>query len=137
MKNTRLRSSFLASIFALFALFPWLNGAKKDISDITKPYLGTYECRMAQLDSQNLLEDFSYIRLELKKQNEYVLLYCPKSGSAKREKGEYVYNKERQTISFSMEKAPFLKREFPMKQGVIYITVREGSQTLLLQFHQI
>lgn len=137
MKTTKLKSSFLAAVCALLALFPWLHSIKnQDLSDITQPHLGTYECRLAQLDSQNLLEDFSYIRLELKKKNECVLHYCPKKGSEKTEKGEYIYNKERQTVSFSLQKMPFIKREFPMKHGVIYITLSQGDRTLLMQFHQ-
>lgn len=137
MKTIRLKSSLLAAVCALLALLPWFRDAKtQGLTDITQPYLGTYECRLARWGDQDLLENFDYIRLELKKKNECVLRYRQRKQPEKTETGEYTYDKDRQTISFYIDKAPMIKREFPVKRGVIYITLNKGAQTLSLQFHQ-
>lgn len=135
MKNVKIKSSFLAVLSILLFAFPWWSSIKtQSLTEITKPYLGTYECRLAQLNTQNLLDYFSYIRLELKKDGGCILYSKEKTGEEKRAEGEYIYNKERETITFTVENLPFIKREFPLKQGVIFITLRQGDKTLLMQF---
>ena len=137
MKTVTLKSSFMAVLAMLLLCFPWWNTVKtQPLADLTKPYLGMYECRLAQLNEKNLLDDFSYIRLELKKGGACVLYAKDKAGEEKRVDGEYIYNKEKESISFSVETLSFIKREFPMKQGVIFITLRQGDKTLLMQFQQ-
>ena len=138
MKIIRLKSSFLAILSMFLLCFPWWNTVKSQaLTEIAKPYLGEYECRLAQLNEKNLLEDFSYIRLELKKEGECVLYAKDKKGKEKRVEGEYIYNNEKKTITFSVENLSFIKREFPMKQGVIFVTIRQGDKTLLMQFQQL
>ena len=96
-----------------------------------------YECRVAQLNEKNLLDDFSYIRLELQKKGEYVLYAKEKEGKGRRLQGEYVYNAERKTITFYSDTVSFIKREFPMKQGEINICLKQGNKTLAMKFVQI
>lgn len=137
MKKLKLKSSLLAAVCVLLALFPWFRDVKnQNLTDITQPYLGAYECRLARWGEQDLLEDFDYIRLELKKKNECVLHYRRRNEPEKTESGEYTYDQDRQTLSFSIGKMPMIKREFPVKRGVIYITLSKGDRTLFMQFHQ-
>ena len=122
---------------ALLFAFPWWNTVKtQPLTDITKAYLGTYECKLAQLNEKNLLEDFSYINLELKTEKDYVLYAKSKGGKEKRVEGEYVYNKDRETITFYADTFSFIKKEFPMKQGEINICLKQGDKTLLMKFEQ-
>ena len=138
MKTIKLRSSIFAMLAALLFMFPWWSAVKtQPLSDITKPYFGTYECRLAQLNEKNLLDDFSYIRLELKTEKEYALYAKTKDGAEKRVKGDYIYNEERQTITFYADTFSFVKKEFPMKQGEINICLKQGDKTLLMKFVQI
>ena len=137
MKTLKIRSSILAMFAAFLFAFPWWNTVKSQpLSEITKPYLGTYECRLAQLNDKNLLDDFSYIRLELKTEKKYVLYAKTKEDKEKRVEGEYVYNKERETIIFYADTFSFIKKEFPMKQGEINICLQQGDKTLLMKFVQ-
>ena len=138
MKSIKLKSSFFACICALLLSFPWWSTLKtQPLTEIAKPYLGTYECRLAQLNEKNLLGEYDYIRLELQKENKCILYVKQKSGESKKAEGEYIYNKERQSITFCVENLSFIKREFPMKQGVIFVTLRQGDKTLLMQFQQL
>jgi hypothetical protein len=63
MKKLRLKSSVAS---ALFALCMTCGGAGRELKDITKPYLGFYECESATLSGENLIEQFdltnSFIR---------------------------------------------------------------------------
>ena len=137
MKTIKLKSSIFLSLVLFLFVFPWWNTVKtQPLTEITKPYLGTYECKLAQLNEKNLLEDFSYINLELKKENEYTIYAKPKQGNEKRVDGEYKYNKERQTITFYVDACSFIKKEFPMKQGEIHIVLRQGDKTLVMKFEQ-
>lgn len=137
MKTIKIKSSFLAVLTIFLLCFPWWHTVKtQPLTELTKPYLGMYECRLAQLNEKNLLDEYDYIRLELKKDGECVLYAKDKVGKEQKAEGEYIYNKERETITFCVENLPFIKREFPMKQGVIFITLRQGDKTLLMQFQQ-
>ena len=138
MKIVKVRSSLLAFVAMFLFAFPWWSTVKSQpLSEITRPYLGMYECRLAQLNEKNLLDDFSYIRLELQKEGEYVLYAKEKGGKERRLHGDYVYNEERQTITFYADTVSFIKREFPMKQGGINICLKQGDKTLLMKFEQI
>jgi hypothetical protein len=137
MKTIKLRSSILLSLVLFIFAFPWWNTLKaQPLTEVAKTYLGTYECKLAQLNNKNLLEDFSYINLELKKENECTIYAKPKQGKEKRVEGEYRYNEDRETITFYSDVYSFIKKEFPMKQGKIHIVLRQGDKTLIMQFEQ-
>ena len=59
-----MKSFILAGVLSLMSLFP--NMQESTLKDIAKPYLGEYECKSAQLGEKDCLEQFSYVRLELK-----------------------------------------------------------------------
>ncbi len=106
------------------------------MTDITKPYLGGYECKSARLGDKEYLEDFSYITLELNKDETFTLYYCPKSGKKGEESGRYSYDEKTETLTLSMGKNNELKRQIPLKDGAFCITVPLGTKTLILQFEQ-
>ena len=63
----KLKYTFCAGLAALLIALPACgNGSLKDV---TKPYLGQYECESATLGEKDYAQDFSFIRLELKKDN--------------------------------------------------------------------
>ncbi|MBQ8685418.1 MAG: hypothetical protein IJ514_04530 [Clostridia bacterium] len=133
MKKTVLKSSLCASLAALAMLFP---GSKNsELTDITKPYLGFYECEYARVSGEDISEEFSYIRLELKADDTFVIYYSKKEGKEQRETGKYHYDKEKETICFSTADNAF-KRSFSLKEGEIDIALRLGSKTLVAKFKQ-
>ena len=137
MKRTVLKSSALAGILSLLLLFPWFGWIKSStLTDISKPYLGVYECKQAKLGDTDVLERFSYIKLELEEE-EFTLYYREKEGEAKSEKGKYRYNKERQTLTMCADEFAFIKKEYPLQNGVLTIDLRIGDRAMLLVFEQV
>ena len=134
MKKYTLKSSLLAGISALLLCFP--NVKESTLNDITKPYLGEYECEIANFCNRDLLQDFSFIRLELKDDNTFVLRCAYRDGRTRKEEGAYSYDPQKEEICLSMGKNGELKRKFPMKEGVIYIDVSFATKSLHAQFIQ-
>ena len=135
MKKYVLKSSILAGLLSLFlACSTFCTG---EISDITKPYLGEYECKSATYGQRDILEDFSYIVLDLKKDETFVLRYADKKGLLKGEQtGTYVYDKEKEKISLQIDGKSDWKREFPIQKGELVISLPIGGKTFTTTFQQ-
>ena len=129
----KIRSAILSGLLALFFCFPIGKGAS--LKEVTKPYLGVYECTQATYGELDCLTQFSYISIELKEDDSFLLRYKEKNGERKEEEGKYLYDREKETITLLGEKG-FFKREFPLKEGILTITLRIGESTLLLKFEQ-
>ena len=137
MNTVKLRSSIFVGLTLLLMLFPWLQSWKvSSLKDITKPYLGVYECREAKLDEIDYLDKFDYIRLELQRKNRCLFTYKIKGEKSKQERGNYEYDKRNQTITFQAEGMPFLKKQFPLRDGELTILVTFGGKTLKMRFEQ-
>ena len=134
MKRTTLKSSLLAGLISLLWLFPSLR--ESSLTDITKPHLGVYECTEATLNDNDYLGRFSYIHLELKTEEDFILYYKEKEGEKKQETGKYSYDREKETLTLIGGANGFFKREFPLKEGILTISVRIGEQNLSLKFEQ-
>lgn len=135
MKKHVLKSSLCAGIVSLlFALAP----VKGSLKDITKPYLGGYECKSAKLGEKEYLDDFSYIRLELKADESFSLYYAFKGGEKREETGRYKYDAEKKSVTLVGEgfgKKVFQK-SFPLDKGKLFITFQVGGKTLIMEFEQ-
>ena len=137
MKKVKLKSSILASLCAILALIPNFTMRKSgDLKEITKPYLGVYECKSAQLGDEDLLKNFSHIHLELKKDGEFVLYYGDKKGRKDRAHGKYVYDATKQTITLTLSDGNCFQRTFPLQKGQITVTFPVGNRQLCLIFTQ-
>lgn len=133
MKKHVLKSSLLAGLLSLFAL---LTPIKSELKDITCPHLGFYECENATLSGEDLLDEFDHVRLELKADESFVLYYAKKDGKENKETGKYSYDREKEEIRLSAGEGNAIKRTFPIKDGVILVTLRFGTKTLRMQFKQ-
>ena len=133
-KKQVLKSSILASIAALLTLFSGIKDL--GLKDVTKPYLGEYECLEARFGGTDYLEDFSYITIELKDDETFILHYEKRNGEKKQERGYYRYDKKRQVITLYAKERSFLKLETPLKDGAFDIIVKMGSKTLHMKFEQ-
>ena len=118
---------------SLMTLFPSVK--ESTLSDVAKPYLGEYECKSAQLGSKDYMKKFSYIRLELKDTENFTLYYKEKGEKKKQVSGKYVYDKEKGTLQLT-EKSGLLKREFPLVDGLLTVSLPIGEKFLVLQFEQ-
>ena len=134
MKKHLLRSSILASITSLLFIFPMFK--KSELKDVAKPHLGIYECKIAKIDEVDYLDKFSYIRLELKDRNKYELTYLEKGGKEGKKTGAYRYDKKQETLTIYLDSAKLVKREFPLKKGVLSLSIAIGEKTMYAQFEQ-
>ena len=106
------------------------------LTDITKPYLGVYECQSAQYNGKDFLEDFSYIRLELEKDECFTIYFQEKDRKQRKAKGKYHYNTQRETITMYTQDFASIKREFPLQKGVLLVEFPIGGKTAFLKFKQ-
>ena len=134
MKRKVVKSSLCAGLVALGFCMADLRTGK--ITDITKPHLGEYECESATLSGEELLDEFSYIRLELKEKGDCTLHYRKKDGKKREEKGKYTYDEKLGEICLYGGVGKTFKRKFPLKNGKMDVTVRLGDKTLSMRFVQ-
>ena len=134
MKRHVVKSSMLAGVVTLLFALP--NFSKGDLKDIAKPHLGIYECKIARVDETDYLEHFSYIRLELKDGGRYELAFREKEGAEKRKTGKYRYDEKRETLTLYLDDVGIVKKEFPLKKGILSVQVALGEKTMCLQFEQ-
>ena len=134
MKIMRLKSSIFAGLAGCLLCFPACT--KGSLTEITKPYLGEYECESATLGEQDFLGEFSYLRLELKSDGEFILRYQTKQGKQGQETGQYEYDEHTQSIRFVAKGQYELDRNFPVEKGEICLTIPIGKQILSIRFAQ-
>ncbi|MBQ7924488.1 MAG: hypothetical protein IJ329_04190 [Clostridia bacterium] len=134
MKKRSIRSSIFAGIASLLFSFSALQTST--LTDITKPYLGEYECITAEYGKKNLLSDFSDIVLDLRKDNTFVLRYEDKHGEKHEESGTYEYDTKKDTFRFTFNGKAEIKRDFPLEKGEISVVLKLGWRTLSLRFQQ-
>ncbi len=127
-----LKSSILAGLCALCVV-----GKSSSLKDISKPYLGEYECKQATYGEKDYLEDFTYIRMELKSGDRFVLSYCDKLTKKKNQvEGEFTYDEQTSTVTLQLEGDACIKRQFPLKDGVLLVVTTLGNKILQLRFEQ-
>ncbi len=134
MRKGYIKSSILAGIAALLFSFSALKTGS--LTDITKPYLGEYECKSATYGNKDMLEDISSVVLELKADNTFVVHYKDKRGKRREETGTYEYDAEKNTFRFYWKGKGELKRDFPLEKGSIRGSVKMGRKVLSIHFEQ-
>ena len=106
------------------------------MTDITKPYLGEYECKQVLLGQEDCLKNFTNITLELKPKNQFILSYKAKDEKKRTIKGNYEYDDEKELVTLKSEEMQGIKRSFPLKGGTLYITLPVGEKTLSMRFEK-
>lgn len=131
MKN-KIKSSVIATVATL--LFSFGNVKTSTLPQISKPYLGTYDCERAYYGSTDVLEGFSYIRLELKDKETYVLSFCEKGEKKQERSGQYAYDEAKGRLTLYADGG--IQRSFPLEKGMLTVDVPILGKTLYLQFKQ-
>ncbi len=122
-----MKSCILAGIAALAFFLP------NTLKEITKPHLGVYECKEAKLGNDDYLQRFENVTLELKADGVFILTFKEKGGKERQEKGKYVYDAKRGVITLA---GGNIKREFPLKEGVLQFQLSIGGKWLSVLFEQ-
>ena len=134
MKKRVIRSSLLAGVMSLLFSFSALQTG--NITDVTKPYVGEYECKSAIYGKKDITDGFTYIILDLRPDETFVLRYRTEKGKTGEETGTYRYDDEKKTVRFSLENKGEFQREFPLENGELSVTVKLGMRTLSIVFEQ-
>lgn len=124
--------------FALF-LTPIQSSAAlpNTLTQITKPYLGMYECTQLLLDGENKLDEFKYIKIQLKHDGDLVFTFLDKKGMKGESSAQYEYDEDRQALAvYSSLGGKKLKREFPLKNGEIFVHIIYETKTIMMKFQQ-
>ena len=108
------------------------------LTEITRPYLGMYECKQLLMDGESKLEDFKSIKIELKSNGQMLLYFEDRKGQKGKASAEYEYDEKSQTITvYTSVGAQKLKRTFPLKNGELFVHLIYETRTVTLKFEQI
>lgn len=113
---------FLGLLFSGVLLFSGCNVSEMStLSDLSKPYVGFYECEQIQLGNEDMTERFDYIRLELSYGGEFSLTYKSKEGNEGGYGGTYSADTGAHKITLNANVGQMRKSfTFPMENGKIY-----------------
>ena len=137
MKRTTLKSSLMAGLTSLFLLFHGFGCVKETtLADVTKPYLGEYECTQAQYGNTDYLKLFTYIKIEFESDNKYTVFYQMKDGNPKQASGKYTYDKDAETVTMQADEIMGIKKKFPIKNGELVVNLEIGKKELVMKFAQ-
>ena len=131
LKSILLGCAFFLSPIQTAAQLP------NSLTQITRPYLGTYECKQLLIDGESKLDDFEYIKIELKSDGEMSLYFLDKAGKKGNACAKYEYDEKSQMLTaYTSLGGQTLKRSFPLKNGEIFVHVIYETRTLTMKFEQ-
>ena len=105
------------------------------LPDLSKPYVGIYECERAMLGGEDMTEKFDYIRLELSYGGEFELTYRAQDGNEGGFSGTYEASAEKGEITLNAQSGILRKSfTFPMENGSILIDLPFGGKLLHAEF---
>ena len=127
----------LLSFALLFAPIRVQSTLPNSLTEITRPYLGVYECEQLLIDGEDCLDDFKYIKIQLQTGGQMSVEFVDKQGKKGKLSAEYEYDERTQLLSvYSVVGTKKIKRSFPLKNGEIYVHIHYEVKTLTMKFVQ-
>ena len=131
-----MRKTVLSVFMAVLCLFALCGCAVEDMGslpDLSRPYVGVYECEELFLGGEDMTKKFEFVRLELLYGGEFRLVYRTASGG----EGGYggAYEMKDDQITFSVKQG-MLRRSytFPVEKGSILIDYNLYGHLLHAEF---
>ena len=109
---------------------------ESSLQEIAKPYLGVYVCEDLRFGQTEYNQELQNVKLELKKNGEYVFYIRELGGKGKKQKGKYEYDEEKSCIYFSAFEDNRIRREFSLKDGCLTVAVPYGKQLFYMCLKQ-
>lgn len=134
MKKVQLKCSIISTILCVFLCVSCKPG--DTLPEVTKPYLGEYECKRAVFGETDYMQAFDYVRLTLNPDDTFTLAFQKKGGNKQEESGAYAYDLEKKEIVLFGEDNTAYHRRFPLKDGKITIVLGIGTSTFIAEFEQ-
>ena len=130
-----MRKMILPLLTALVCLFALCGCAVEPSSlpDISRPYVGMYECEELSMGGEDMMEKFEFVRLELGYGGEFRLVYRTASGNEGGYSGTYKMTDK--DITLTVERG-ILHRSFtfPVVEGGILIDYNLQGKLLHAKF---
>ena len=106
------------------------------LSDLSKPYTGVYACEKMTLGGEDVLGDFSYVRLELERGGDFTLSWR-QDGSESTWEGGYEVDLGVGTITLTAkEGGRTASRTYRMEEGAILIDENFLGRPFFAEFKQ-
>ena len=121
----------------IFCLILATNGWTKEgkLTEISRPYLGTYECESFYYGGEDRLDDFDYVRLELQSDGSMKLLYREKDKKANEIPLTYEYDEKTQELAVRGQWGIFkIEKKFPIENGEICGVLPLGGKQITVKF---
>ena len=134
MKSIKLKTSLFASLCSCILCSSCKIG--DTLPEITKPYLGEYECNQVIFNHKEYLKEFDYVRLTLNPDDTFTLAYKKKGENKHEETGNYVYEQDKQELVLSSSYLAGYQRRVPLKDGIITLSISFGGNEFMAQFEQ-
>ena len=135
MKNMlKLKSAaFIGAILLSVTAGAWSKDGK--LTEITKPYLGTYECERLYVGDDDKIEEFEYVRLELCKDGELKLIYKQPKNRPEQVSMEYRYDEQTKTLYVKGKLGVWrLDKSFSLNNGELTGEMRLGNKNVVVKF---
>lgn len=105
------------------------------LPEISKPYVGVYECEELYFGGEEWLGRFDFLELSLERYGEYVLRFREKGGRSGETKGKYSYSIADSTLTLEANVFGETKRRtFSVEKGVVGLTFPLGEKVFLAKF---
>ena len=105
------------------------------LPELSKPYVGVYECEKLTLGGEEMLEKFEKIQLELEYKGDFTLSYLTLEGMEGEYEGEYEVSVDDEEIKLAMTSAGEEKQFYlRMEKGEILFDYNLGGKLLHASF---
>lgn len=126
-------AAFVGAILLSVTAGAWSKDGK--LTEITKPYLGTYECERLYVGDDDKIEEFEYVRLELCKDGELKLIYKQPKNRPEQVSMEYRYDEQTKTLYVKGKLGVWrLDKSFSLNNGELTGEMRLGNKNVVVKF---
>ena len=109
--------------------------AEGSLEEITKPYMGVYECESLYFGGEDKKDIFEYFRIELKSKGELLLSYKLKKGRVEQIPLSYEYDFEEKTLRvYGQWGIMKVDKKFPVNKGEIAVSMNILGKLAVLKF---
>lgn len=131
MKKSKLKISLVIPC-ALIA-FNLMN--MSSLEDVSKPYVGVYECKYIMFGGENLLDKFDYVKFELLRNGVYKIEFKDKNNVKGVYRGHYEYDNSNNFITIDENVFGHkIKKSFTAEKGCVEVNVQYGDKLLAVKF---
>ena len=135
MKTAKRWLLFLPLLLCLFAFASCDVEKMGSLPELSKPYIGVYACERLTLGSEDMLEKFEKIELELEYDGTFCLTYIDAGGVEGEYTGTYTISPDAGTITLSMKAGLRASpRTFRFENGSILIDANVLGKLLYAEF---